>query len=441
MTKKLSNKEIINRRRATLVTLLVGVALVVTGFVLEPPAIVLQGEWQILTAPSILITDFIAVGGIGAAFLNAGLNTLISLALAWLIGARFNGFFFAGIFIVTGFSFFGKTPFNMFPIYTGVYLYDRFLASKRSPNLIASMLFATSLGPVVSQAAFGFGWGWAGIPAGIALGLLVGLMIGGLSGHVATFHYGFNLYNTGTTAGLVGTGLYMMMRAFGLEIASVFHWSTEYTGFLAVYMAVMLAAFIPLGFLWGAKLSTFLPIIKRSGRNPTDFTESDGLGSTLVSMGLSALISLGYILLIGGDINGAILAGIFTVLGFGAIGKQPANIIPVIAGVYLISLPSKWAASDPGPMLAALFGTALAPFCGRFGPLAGILAGALHMPMLMHVGALHGYMNLYNNGFAAGLVMLLLIGIIKGIKPELLVEEFPKSQKDGMKKKKDKKKT
>jgi hypothetical protein len=47
----------------------------------------------------------------------------------------------------------------------------------------------------------------------------------------------------------------------------------------------------------------------------------------------------------------------------------------------------------------------------------------LHLPIIMHVGSLHGYMNLYNNGFAGGLVMLLLIGIIKGVKPELLLDE------------------
>jgi len=424
MKSSLTNEELTNRKRATIVTALVGVALIATAFVLDSPDAILGGEWQILTSPGILITDFIAVGGIGAAFFNAGLNTLLSLGLAWLLGAHFNGYFFAAVFIVTGFSFFGKTPFNMLPLLLGVYLFDRFMASKRSGNLIAVMLFATTLGPMVSQLAFGFGWGWAGISAGITLGVFAGILVGALSGHVATFHLGFNLYNTGTTAGFVGTGLYMFMRAFGLEVAPVFHWSTEHTGFLGVFMAVLLAAFIPLGILWGATFSNYLPILKRGGRTPTDFTKSDGLGSTLVNMGLVGLICLGYIVLIGGDINGAILAGIFTALGFGAIGKQPANIIPVMAGVYLICIPTKWMPTEPGPMLAALFGIALAPFSGRFGPLAGMLAGMLHLPMLMHVGALHGYMNLYNNGFAAGLVMLLIMGVITGINPDWLEEDW-----------------
>ena len=96
--------------------------------------------------------------------------------------------------------------------------------------------------------------------------------------------------------------------------------------------------------------------------------------------------------------------------GFGALGQHPRNILPIMIGVYLVCIPLVWSHSDPGPLLAALFCTCLAPLSGRFGFFAGLAAGALHLPMVMHVGGLHGYMNLYNNGFAGGLVMLLLVG-------------------------------
>jgi hypothetical protein len=89
-------------------------------------------------------------------------------------------------------------------------------------------------------------------------------------------------------------------------------------------------------------------------------------------------------------------------------------------GVYLICLPKIWEPNDPGPLLAALFCTTLAPLAGRFGFLVGILAGAIHLPMAMHVGSLHGFMNLYNNGFAGGLAMLIIVGFIKGLRPHWL---------------------
>jgi len=113
------------------------------------------------------------------------------------------------------------------------------------------------------------------------------------------------------------------------------------------------------------------------------------------------------------------------VVGFGALGKHPRNIVPVMLGVFLFCIPNVWQHSDPGPLLAALFCTTLAPLAGKFGFLAGIIAGALHLPMVMHVGGIHGYMNLYNNGFAGGLAMLIIIGFIKGLRPFLLEEEEP----------------
>jgi hypothetical protein len=106
--------------------------------------------------------------------------------------------------------------------------------------------------------------------------------------------------------------------------------------------------------------------------------------------------------------------------GFGALGKNLRNTVPIMLGVYFITIFKIWAHTDPGPLIAALFSTALAPIAGRFGFWAGVLAGILHLPMVMHVGSLHGYMNLYNNGFAGGLAVMLLIGVLKGIKPEAL---------------------
>ena len=178
------------------------------------------------------------------------------------------------------------------------------------------------------------------------------------------------------------------------------------------------------GFFCGSNVSNFKKIIKSSGRLASDYVEMTNLGTTLVNMGLVGMIGLGYVYLINGDVNGPIIAGILTMVGFGALGKHPRNILPVMIGVYLICIPKIWAHTDPGPILAALFCTTLAPISGRFGFFAGLAAGSLHLPMVMHVGSMHGYMNLYNNGFAGGLAMLLIVGFIKGLKPEILDENW-----------------
>lgn len=409
-----------NRNRITWLVGVLGGGMVLLAFLVTPAMEVLRGQWAIITSPSILITDYIAYANLGAAFLNAGLVTLIGLGLAWLIRARFNGYLISAIFTLAGFAFFGKNVFNILPIFAGVYIFDQLFSHQRMRDLIAPLLFGTTLGPVVSQVAFGFDFGWWGLAGGILLGILSGMLLAALMNHIYSFHEGYNLYNTGTTGGFVATIVYITMRGYGLEIEPAFYWSTEHTGFLTVFTAVVLAGLILMGFIWGASFSQYKRIWAESGRLASDYVVISNLGTTLVNMGLVGLIGLAYVRLVGGDLNGATLAGIFTIAGFGALGKHPRNILPIMAGVYLSCLTHIWDQADPGPLLAALFCTTLAPLAGKFGIAAGIIAGALHLPMVMHVGSLHGFMNLYNNGFAGGLAMLVIIGFIKGLRPKLL---------------------
>lgn len=415
---------LVNRKRVTVLVLVFSAVMIAAAFIVDAPSEVLAGEWQIIASPSILLSDYTALAGLGAALFNVGVVTLISLALAWLINARFNGYFLAAVFTVAGFSFFGKNPFNILPIFLGVYLYDRFFSHEPMRDLIAPLLFGTTLSPVVSQVAFGFGFGWRGIALGVLLGVLSGILLAGLMKHIYSFHLGYNLYNIGTTGGFVATVMFMFMRGFGLDIQPAYHWSTEYTQLLTVLTAAILCSTILIGILWGGKISAYRTILHNSGRLTADFVEMTDLGTTLINMGIVGLIALAYIHFVGGDVNGATLAGVFTVFAFGALGKHPRNILPVMLGVYLICIPKIWTHAEPGPLLAALFCTTLAPLAGRFGILAGIAAGALHLPMVMHVGGLHGYMNLYNNGFAGGLAMLIIVGFIKRLKLELLEEDW-----------------
>ncbi|BCJ95416.1 hypothetical protein acsn021_29850 [Anaerocolumna cellulosilytica] len=53
-------------------------------------------------------------------------------------------------------------------------------------------------------------------------------------------------------------------------------------------------------------------------------------------MSLIGFLSLVYVLMIGGVVNGPVLAGIFTVIGFGAFGKHLKNSLPVVIGELLL---------------------------------------------------------------------------------------------------------
>ncbi len=395
-------------------------ALIVLGFFLSPIEEIKPGFIEILKSPSTLITDYITIGGLGATFINAGLVGIIGIIVAHLSRVKISGLIIAGIFTMSGFAMFGKNIFNICPVIGGVYLLS-LLTRRPLKNYIAPCLFGTTLAPAVSQTAFGFEFG---IFWGIFAGVIMGILVAALAKHVYSLHLGFNLYNVGTTGGIVGTLYYIMLKGFGFEISPVMHWSKEYTELLFPVLLVYLLSLIILGLFLDGNINSLKKITNENGRLITDFVEVGGTGSVLINMGLLGLIGLTYVKLVGGDINGPVIAGIFTMVGFGALGKHVKNVIPIMLGVYLMCIPKIWLHNEPGPLLAGLFGTTLAPFCGRFGPAIGLIAGALHLPMVMHVGEMHGYMNLYNNGFSGGLVAITIVALLRDLKPGLLEEEI-----------------
>lgn len=406
----------------------------------DSPRTIANGWAAILTSPSLLTTDYIAVGGVGAAFLNAAVLGLLATAAVRFIRAERPGYEIAGVYLITGFGLFGKNLFNVWPHVIGVLLFRR-LTGRPLRDLFPPLVFGTTLAPIVSQCAFGPHFGGAGPFVGVALGILSGFLLSALAGHMLNLHQGFTLYNIGTAGGFVGIVIAMSMRGFGIENTSVFLWSTEHSAPLRIVMFALFGGLAILGLLAhrsrqdisAATTATFplrlldgwKSIMARSGKLPCDFVQVAGFGPTLINMGFLGLFGLAYVIAVGGPVNGPIIAGLCSMAGFGALGKHPRNVLPIMAGVFAICIPKIWSPHDPGPLLAALFCTSLAPFCGHFGPLAGFVAGALHLPMVMHIAGIHGFLNLYNNGFAGGLTMTILVGVMKGINPALLDESSP----------------
>jgi hypothetical protein len=197
-------------------------------------------------------------------------------------------------------------------------------------------------------------------------------------------------------------------------VASRVLWSTGNNGLLAPACAVFFISLIVLGLLTGASYNDNLKFMwKNTGRLLADFVDLYDLPATLVNMGLTGLIPVAYLWLVGGDFNGPTVGGLLTIAGFSAMGKTPLNVIPIMGGVVLGGVTKDWSLTSPPVQLAALFGTTLAPIAGEFGWIAGIAAGYVHSSVVLYVGALHAGFNLYNNGFAGGLVAAVLVPLIE----------------------------
>lgn len=374
----------------------------------------LAGLPAILFAPDTLITDYVELGGIGAAFVNAGTLTLIAVAIYRVSGAEIGGGAVACLLLLLGFALFGKNLLNVWPILGGVLLYCLY-AREPFARHVNTAFFGCALAPIVSEILFSSRLSLAqSLPLSLATGLAIGAVLPPVAAQLFRLHEGFSLYNMGFVAGVVGSLVVAILVAYGFVPAPVFVWSTDTTDTLAPFVLGVCAAMILAGIaIDRGALRGALHMRRLSGQAPSDFFATCGDGAVLVNMGALGLLSTGYVLAVGGDLNGPVLAGILSVAGFGAFGKHVANCLPVVAGVWLAALLKGADPAAPGILLAALFSTCLAPVAGRFGWVWGLVAGALHVSAAQSVGAAQGGLNLYGNGFAAGLVAALVVPVAR----------------------------
>lgn len=385
---------------------------IVFAFILDSPMEIFQGLKDIILSPDILISDYVEIGGVGASLLNAALTSIFSLFLLILVGVKPNGSTIMSLWLMTGFAFFGKNILNIWPIIIGVYLYSKY---QKEPFLNYSLvaLLATTLAPTVSQLSFtNYFSTYIGILIGYSLGILTGFILAPIASHCIKAHNGYNLYNIGFAAGLFATLLMSILRAIGINFESRLLWNTESDLIFLILLLIVSLYLIIIGLINNPNVKEdLLSLIKHPGRLVSDFYILFG-SSCYVNMGILCLVSTILVFIVGSHLNGPTIAGIFTIVGFGAFGKHIKNITPIIIGAILAALINVNPINSPSLVLSILFSTALAPIAGRYGYKVGILAGFLHVNMVNNIGYLHGGLNLYNNGLAAGFVAMILIPII-----------------------------
>ena len=394
--------------------LLAAYGLAASGF--DPEAI-LRGLAVIVVSPDILINDYASVAGLGPAFVNSALCVCVAVGLLKAARISVSGPVIAAVFIISGFALFGKNVANIWPGILGAYLYS--LASRRpfGENILVA-LFGTALAPLSSEVAFGLGIAapWNVVLA-VAAGALAGFLLSPIARHVLDFHKGYNLYNTGFAAGFIGTVTMSTLKALGVPLSGGFHWAELGPLSTLPYLAAMFVALIAAGMAidrdW---IRSYRRLCLASGRLVSDFVRFYGLGATFVNMGVMGLIVCVVMLAIGASWNGPMLGGLLTIVGFSAFGKHPRNTQPPMLGAAAMALMSNYGLGSPGSQLAVLFASTLAPVAGEYGPLAGFVAGMLHLILVHVVGGLHGGLNLYNNGFAGGLAAGLSIPVLEWLR-------------------------
>ncbi|MFW6319142.1 MAG: DUF1576 domain-containing protein [Bacillota bacterium] len=388
--------------------------LFLTAFIFDSIENIYFGYLAILQSPSVLISDYLHIGGLGATMFNVASIMLLNLFMLQKLNIKMTGPVFAGLLTIAGFSFFGKNLFNTLPIYLGIYLYAR---TQKLPfgSFIIVILFSTGISPIVSFLLFGTEWPlFIGILAGVIVGIFTGFVLPPLATNTLRFHRGYNLYNIGFAMGVLSMLYAAILRSFDINLdlggPSSYIYHTE----LMIITILLSSIFISFAFIKDKSvLKNYPTLLKRSGRSVSDFLKDHGKAVTMLNVGIMGLVALTLLLVLNLKISGAVMGGILTVMGFGAFGKHPRNAIPVMVGAYLGVLLTNYTLDSVGIVIALLFVTAVSPIAGKYGIIVGIVAGFIHILITPLSYAFQGGFDLYNNGFAAGFVAALMVPVLE----------------------------
>ena len=400
---------------------LIAIGFLIMAFIVDSPKNIFTGYLKIIQSPSILITDYIYVGGLGATLFNVSTILTLNIVMVYFLKLRVSGPIFAGLMTIAGFSFFGKNILNTLPIYLGIYLYSLKNHTKFKNSIIV-VLFSTGISPIVSYLIFGINLElYLSIPLGIVVGCVIGFILPSIASNTIKIHGGYNLFNVGFALGIISLVATSIIKAFDVpvELAYLVSKNEHYT--LLFMLLGISTLFICAAVIDDIKeIKKYPNILKRTGRLITDFIRDNGIDATLFNCGIVGLICFIIIAVTGIEMNGPVIGVCFTVIGFAAYGIHARNAIPVMIGAVVTCLLMGLDFSNPSVAMCVILVTGLAPISGNYGCIVGFVIGMIHVSLATnpYVCLLQGGFDLYNNGFVAGFVAALAIPVLEMFKEE-----------------------
>ena len=383
------------------------------AFIANTPREIFDGLIRILNSPDVLISDYIVIGTMGSALVNSAVIGIASVLLMKFFKCENTGTNIMSIWLMAGFAFFGKNLINCIPIVLGGFLYS-LLHRKPFSEILGTTLLATSLAPAVSQMFFVVSSSWSGILLGLFLGIALGYIMIPVSRHIQAIHGGFNLYNAGFAGGIVSLLLTAALRNAGFVLDTVSFWSENNNIFLALFLMFICLAMLLMGvWLSGHGLHHLVELYAYKEYDNIIYDAYTKHGErAYMNMGMLGACSTLMVLILDGELSGPLVGGIFTIIGFGCLGKNLLNISPPIFGCMLAVFLNGWELNKPEYLLTMLFSATLAPISSKFGKAWGIMAGFLHLNLTVKLAETHAGLSLYNNGFAGGFVVMVLVPLI-----------------------------
>ena len=438
--KKIANME--ESKFLKLFFLCVSLLFIVAAFIMPDRVYVLQGMKRILLLPCKVSTNYFALGGFAATFLNMGLVGLFCWALCQLPGAKAVNATTLGFLLTVGFGAWGINPLNMIPTILGVLLYALVKKEKAGAHVNA-MMFSTGIAPLISDLLFRYpgaeyiGFNWLGAALAIFVGLIIGFFLPAGLGHAPNIHKGYNHYSAavpiGFTAYFLRVVLYKVMLGQSIgDVAAqkVYSAGTDFFYGCNIFCIVLFVLCIVFALWMGCKPKDYWQLLKDSGKG-VSFSEKYGNAAFLMNVGVYGLMIVAYFNLAAlMDGGAARMSTVWTGMTFGIVfcmlctcnsGSHPGNVWPIMLGYVVTSYLFGWIAGllgvenyaltvgSQGILIGLCYANGLSPISGKYGWALGALAGGLHYLLVTAVPDMHGGFCLYNGGFTAALICLMFV--------------------------------
>ena len=386
------------------------------------------GLWKILSQPSKVSTNYFAVGGYAATFLNMGLVALISLLLFVVCKGTPNNVSTLAFILTLGFCSWGINILNIWPTILGVVLYG-LVKKEKLGGLVNAMLFSTGIAPIITDLLIRYphaevvGFNLPGLGLALFVGLCIGFFLPAGLSHSPAVHKGFDLYSAalpiGMTAFFLNATLY---KTLGVALpaapaAETLQVASQMT--VNIFCCVVFGLCILFAFLLGCKPKDYWRLLSDPAL-VKNFSSTYGNATFLMNLGVYGLFILGYYNLIGATFNGVTFGVIFCMLACCNSGSHPGNVWPIMLGYVVASTVFGWLSPLVGGnfnlpvnaqaiVVGLCYANGLSPIADKYGWKYGFVAAIMHYLLVTSVPNLHGGFCLYNGGFTAALICIILV--------------------------------
>ena len=413
-------------------------AFLIAAVCMPDRASMLSGLWQILSQPGKITTNDFALGGYAATFLNMGLVGACFTAMFYALGATANNVSTLGFLLTVGFSSWGITVLNIWPTVLGVVVYSLVRKEKLAANINA-MMFSTGIAPLINDLLVRYpnaevvGFNLPGLLLALAVGFAIGFLLPAGLTHAPNVHKGFDLYSAAVPvcffAFFLNATLYKTM---GIDLPAV---SSDMTvasqAIVNCFCLIVFAACVVAALAMGCSVKDYLGLLKAPA-HVGNISSAKGIPVFLMNVGVYGLFILAYYNLIGASFNAVTFGIIFCMLCTCNSGSHPGNVWPIMLGYVVAAAVCGWLSALAGGnfslainaqaiAIGLCFANGLSPIVSKYGWFWGMVSAIMHYLLVTSVPNMHGGYCLYNGGFTAAVICLILV-------PEL--ERFVKTKEE-----------